>query len=172
MDFEKLITERYSVRNFKQEHLPKEVTDKILEAAHKAPTGCNFQPQRILVLNTDESIEKLKGCTKCHFNAPTAMLVCHNKDESWKRVYDGALSSPVDASIVATYIMLAAQNEGVGTCWVMYFDPKKMCETFNIPENIEPTALMVMGYPADDAKPIDMHYKFRDINETVFYDEF
>ena len=85
MDFEKLITERYSVRSFRQEHLPEDVTDKILAAAHKAPTGCNYQPQRILVLNTDASIEKLRACTKCHFNAPAAMLVCHNKDESWKK---------------------------------------------------------------------------------------
>ena len=172
MDYEKIISERYSVRSFKREHLPQEITDKILAAAHKAPTGCNYQPQRILVLNTDESIEKLSRCTKCHFNAPTAMLVCHNKDESWKRVYDGALSSAVDATIVATYIMLAAQNEGVGTCWVMHFDPKAMCETFNIPENIEPTALIVMGYPSDDAKPLELHYKFRDMRETVIYDEF
>ena len=56
MDFEKLIDERYSVRNFKSEHLEQTVIDKILEASHKAPTGCNYQPQRILVLNTDESI--------------------------------------------------------------------------------------------------------------------
>lgn len=66
----------------KPEHLPQETINKILEAGHKAPTGCNYQPQRILVLNTDETIAKLKECTKCHFNAPTAMLVCHNKDES------------------------------------------------------------------------------------------
>ena len=99
MEFEKLIEERYSVRSFKPEHLPKTVIDKILDAGHKAPTGCNFQPQRILVLNTDEAIEKLKGCTKCHFGAPTAMLICHNSDESWKRVYDGALSSPDDVKI-------------------------------------------------------------------------
>lgn len=172
MDFEKLIDERYSVRNFKSEHLEQTVIDKILEAGHKAPTGCNYQPQRILVLNTDESIEKLKECTKCHFNAPTAMLVCHNRDESWKRVYDGALSSPVDAVIVTTYMMLAAQNEGVGTCWVMHFDPDKMCETFSIPENIEPVALLVMGYPSDDAKPLDLHFKSRPIDETVIYDSF
>ena len=81
MDFEQLIAERYSVRSYKPEHLPQAVIDKILEAGHKAPTGCNYQPQRILVLNTDESIAKLKECTKCHFNAPTAMLVCHNKEE-------------------------------------------------------------------------------------------
>lgn len=172
MDFEKLIDERYSVRKFKSEHLEQTVIDKILEAGHKAPTGCNYQPQRILVLNTDESIEKLKECTKCHFNAPTAMLVCHNRDESWKRMYDGALSSPVDAVIVTTYMMLAAQNEGVGTCWVMHFDPAKMCETFSIPVNVEPVALLVMGYPSDDAKPLDLHFKSRPIDETVTYDSF
>ncbi len=172
MDFEKLIAERYSVRSFKSEHLPKEIIDKILEAGHKAPTGCNFQPQRILVLNTDESIAKLKNCTKCHFNAPTAMLVCHNKSESWVRKYDGALSSSVDAAIVTTHMMLAAQNNGVGTCWVMHFDPAAMGESFNIPDNVEPVALLVMGYPADDAKPLDMHFAFRPIEETVLYETF
>ena len=172
MDFESLIDARYSVRNFKPEHLPQVVVDKILAAGHKAPTGCNYQPQRILVLNTDESMEKLKGCTKCHFNAPTALLICHNKDESWKRVYDGALSSPVDATIVTTYMMLAAQNEGVGSCWVMHFNPTAMREQFHIPDHIEPVALLVLGYPSDNAKPIDMHFAFRPMDETVCYDEF
>lgn len=172
MEFEKLIKERFSVRSFKQEHLSQDILDKILTAGHIAPTGCNFQPQRVLVLNTDEAIEKLKTCTKCHFNAPTALLVCHNKEESWKRVYDGALSSPVDAVIVATHMMLAAQNEGVGSCWVMHFNPEAMKNTFNIPENIEPVALLVMGYPANDAKPLDMHTKYRNIDETVVYESF
>ncbi len=172
MDFERLIEDRYSVRSFKSEHLPQAVIDKIIAAGHKAPTGCNYQPQRILVLNTDASIEKLKTCTKCHFNAPTALLVCHNANESWKRVYDGALSSPVDASIVTTYMMLAAQNEGVGSCWVMHFNPTAMREQFHIPEHIEPVALLVLGYPSDTSKPIDMHFAFRPTEETVFYDTF
>lgn len=172
MDFEQLITDRYSVRSFKAEHLPQEVISKILEAGRKAPTGCNYQPQRILVLNTDASIAKLKNCTKCHFNAPTAILVCHNRDESWVRKYDGALSSPVDAVIVATHMMLAAQNEGVGTCWVMHFDPAAMRDSFNIPNHIEPIALLIMGYPSKDAKPLNMHFATRPMEEIVFYDEF
>lgn len=172
MDFEKLITERYSVRKFKPEHLNQTVIDKILEASRKAPTGCNYQPQRILVLNTDESIKKSKECTKCHFNAPTAMVVCHNKEESWVRKYDGALSSPVDAVIVTTYLMLACRNNGVGTCWVMHFDPAAMRKSYNIPDNVEPIALLVMGYPSDDAKPLDLHFLTRPIDETVFYDTF
>jgi len=172
MDFERVISERYSVRSFKQEHLPQIVIDKILEAGHKAPTGCNYQPQRILVLNTDESIANLKNCTKCHFDAPTAMLICHNKEESWTRKYDGALSSPIDAAIVATHMMLAAQNEGIGTCWVMHFDPAAMREVFNIPQNVEPTALLVMGYPSEDAKPLDLHFQSRPMEETVIYEKF
>ena len=172
MEFEKLISERYSVRSFTSEHLPQAVIDRILQAGHLAPTGCNYQPQRILVLNTDESIAKLKSCTKCHFHAPTAMLVCYNRAESWVRKYDGALSSPVDAAIVTTHMMLAAKNEGVGSCWVMHFDPFALREHFHIPEQVEPLALLVMGYPSADAKPLDLHFQSLPIHETVFYEDF
>ena len=172
MEFEKLIAERYSVRKFKPEHLPKEKIDCILAAAHFAPTGCNKQPQRILVFNTDEAMEKLRPCTKCHFNAPTAMLICHNTEESWRRVYDGALSSPVDAAIVTTHMMLAAHNAGVGSCWVMHFDPAAMKAAFAIPAGIEPLALLVLGYPAEDARPMDFHTAYRPLDEVVVYDSF
>ena len=172
MEFEKVITERYSVRKFRDIALSEEDVKSILSAAHKAPTGCNLQPQRILVLNTPESIKKIKNCTKCHFNAPSAMLVCSNRDESWTRPYDGEKSAPVDAAIVATHMMLKAYDIGVGSCWVMHFDPKAMRETFNIPENIIPVALLVMGYPAEDSAPFEMHSKFRPIEDVVFYDSF
>lgn len=172
MEFNNVIKERFSVRKFKSQHLEQNVIDKILSAGHIAPTGCNNQPQRILVLNTDESLNKLKNCTKCHFNAPCAFLICYNQDETWKRPYDGAMSAPVDAAIVTTHIMLEAQNIGVGTCWVMHFDPLKMKETFCIPENIEPVALLVAGYPHEEAEPSEMHAKCRPIDEVVFYDTF
>lgn len=172
MEYEKLIADRFSVRSFKNEHLKQEIIDKILKAGHLSPTGCNFQPQRILVMNTDDSLNKLKSCTKCHFDAPTAMLVCYNKDESWVRKYDGALSAPFDAAIVATHMMLMAHSLGVGCCWVMHFDPTAMRNEFNIPENIEPAALLLMGNPSDDAAPIGMHSQYRPIDDIVKYDTF
>ena len=172
MEFERLIAERYSVRSFRPEHLPQEVIDRILAVGHKAPTGCNYQPQRILVLNTDEAMEKLRSCTRCHFDAPSAMLVCHNRAESWKRPYDGALSSSVDAAIVATHMMLAAHNIGVGSCWVMHFNPSAMRQSFGIPDEVEPTALLVMGYPSEDAHPLALHEQYRPMDEVVYYDHF
>ena len=172
MNFFELAEERYSVRKFKNEHLEQSIVDKILKAGHLAPTGCNNQPQRILVLNNDSSIEKLKKCTKCHFDAPTAMLVCYNKDECWTRKYDGKTCGVADACIVTTHMILAAFEMGVGSTWVMHFDPRAMRATFSIPQNIEPVALLVMGYPSEDAKPADFHSQFRPLEEVVVYDAF
>ena len=172
MDFLKFAAERYSVRSFEGKHLEQEVIDKILACGHVAPTGCNRQPQRILVLNSDDAIQALKGCTKCHFDAPTAVLICYDQTDSWVRKYDGALSAPVDAAIVTTHMMLMAHSLGVGCCWVMHFDPAAMRQAFDIPEELIPTALLVMGYPAKDAGPLDMHEATRPLDEVVFYDRF
>ena len=172
MEFEKLIRERYSVRSFKPAPVSKKDLDTILAAGHAAPTGCNKQPQRILVLNTEESITLLRGCTRSHFGAPCALLICHNKNESWVRPYDGALASPVDAAIVTTHMMLAAHNIGVGSCWVMHFNPDAVREAFRIPEAFEPVALLLLGYPAEDASPKHYHNEFRPMDEVVYYGHF
>ena len=172
MDFLELAADRYSVRKFKDIPVETEIINKILKAGHLAPTGCNYQPQKILVLNTKTALEKLIGCTKCHFNAPLAMLVCYDKNECWERKYDGALSGGIDASIVTTHMMLEAHQIGIGSTWIMHFNPFAMREAFNVPENLEMTALLVMGYPAEDSAPIEMHSKFRPENEIVFYESF
>ena len=100
------------------------------------------------------------------------MIVCYNKNETWKRPYDGAISAPIDASIVATYMMLEAQNLGIGSCWVMHFDPSALKNSFNIPDYIEPLAILVLGIKHDDAFPSEMHTKFRPIDEIIFYETF
>lgn len=172
MSFYELAKERYSVRKFTDEPVSEELVEKILRAGEIAPTGCNNQPQRILVINTPESIEKLRKCTKCHFFAPTAMLVCYNKEECWYRPYDNAPSGPIDASIVTTHMMLAAAELGIGTTWVMHFIPEAVKKEFSVPDNIEPIALLVMGHPAPDAAPYPGHSVFRAESEIVFYDHF
>jgi len=169
MSFYELAKSRFSVRKFKNEPLSKEIIDKILAYGNIAPTGCNLQPQKIYVINTENALNKLKNCTKCHFNAPCAMLVCFDKKACWTRKYDGQQSGIVDASIVTTHMMLGAWEEGIGSCWVMHFDPFKMREAFSIPENLEPVALLVMGKPAPDATPLDMHEECKPLDETVIY---
>ncbi len=172
MDFLKLAQERYSVRSFQPQPVEENTLKQILKAGHLAPTACNLQPQRILVLPTLEDTKRLANCTKCHFDAPSALLICYEKDECWKRKYDGKPSGEIDASIVATHMMLAAASLGVGSTWVMHFDPAAMRKEFQIPETIEPVALLVMGYPAEDAEPYPGHSQFRPMEETLIYHSF
>ncbi|MDE7361443.1 MAG: nitroreductase family protein [Oscillospiraceae bacterium] len=171
-DFLALAAARYSVRSFLDKPVERNVIDKLLQAALLAPTACNRQPQRILVVNSGDDIQRLRKCTECHFNAPTAMLVCYDKDECWVRGYDGKNSGDIDASIVATHIMLAAADLGLGTTWVMHFIPEAVRCEFELPDNIEPTALLVMGYPAEGAEPSPLHAKSKPIDEIAVYGKF
>ena len=85
MDFLQLAENRYSVRKFTECPVEREIIDKILRAGTLAPTAKNLQPQRILVMDTQETLEKLDRATKCRFGAPAAMLVCYDRDVCWKR---------------------------------------------------------------------------------------
>ena len=115
MDLMNLLKERYSVRNFSDKKVEKEKINAILDAGRLAPTAVNFQPQRILVLESEQSLANLKECTRYHFEAPLAFLICYDNTVSWKRAYDNKDMGEVDASIVATQMMLEITNLGLGT---------------------------------------------------------
>lgn len=166
-NFLTLAESRFSVRSFSDKKVEKEVIEKILHAGQVAPTACNYQPQRIYVIESEEGIEKLRKCTPCHFIAPLAMLVCYDKDECWKRSFDGKVSGDIDASIVATHMMLEAAELGVGSTWVMHYIPEAVKVEFELPENLESTVLLVMGYPKEDAQPNPLHFRNKPLEETV-----
>ena len=169
MNFLELAKSRYSVRKFDDRPIEQEKLDLILEAGNVAPTGCNYQPQRIYVVRSQDKIEKLNALSKCIFGAKTVLLFTYNADEDWKNPLESGVHSGIqDVSIVATHIMLAAWENGIGTCWVNYFANSKLEKELGLPENERAVLLMPIGYPADDAKPLEkMHGVYKDIDETV-----
>lgn len=169
--FLQLASERYSVRKFESKPIPKELIEQVLKAGHVAPTACNNQPQRIIVVQSEEALQKLRKCTECHFHAPCALIVCYDKARCWVRSYDGKTSGDIDAAIVTTHMMLQAQALGLGTTWVMYFIPDAVRAEFALPEDVEPVAILVLGYPAKDAKVFPGHLQYRDESEIVSYNE-
>lgn len=172
MDFLELVKERYSVRKFSSKKVEKEKLDMVLEAGRLAPTAVNFQPQRILVIDSEENLELLKSCTTYHFHAPMALLVCYDTTVSWKRSYDKQDMGAVDASIVTTQMMLQATALGLGTTWVGHFDPEAIRRTFQIPDYLIPVALLPLGYPREDCVPHQLHDSRYDMNHTVFFNSF
>lgn len=168
LDFLDLVEERFSVRSFTNEPVPENSLNRILHAAHMAPTAVNAQPQKLYVIQSREALEKLKICTPCHFNAPLAILVCYDRNESWRRPFDGQDSGFMDASIVATHMMLQVYTEGMGCTWVMHFNPDAIHEQFGIPEEHVPVCLLPMGFPGPKAKPASGHLSVRPMAENVF----
>lgn len=160
---------RYSVRSFSDRPVEREKIDIILQAGQSAPTACNRQPQKILVLNGKDSLALWQKCTACHFNEQLVMIVCYDRDQSWKREHDGQDSGFVDASIVTTHMMLEAAELGVGSTWVMYFIPEAVRTEFKLPDNIVPVSALVMGYASGDAKPSPRHASRKPLAETVEY---
>ncbi|MDE6092107.1 MAG: nitroreductase family protein [Ruminococcus sp.] len=170
MDFMELAKTRYSVRKFDDRPIEKETLDIILEAGNVAPTGCNYQPQRIYVVQSEEKIAKLNELSKCIFGAKTVLIFTYNKDEEWKNPLENGVHSGVqDVSIVASHIMLEAWELGVGTCWVNYFANSKLEKELGLPENECAVLLMPMGYPAEDSVPLKLHKECKAIDETVRY---
>lgn len=167
MDLIELLKERYSARKFSGVKVEKEKIDKILEAGRLSPTAVNFQPQRIFVLESDDALQKLKNCTKFHFDAPLAMIICYDNLVSWKRKYDMHDMGEVDASIVATNMMLEITELGLGTTWVGHFDPEALVREFELSSNLIPVAIFPIGYPSEDCEPNPRHFERLDLNETV-----
>ena len=169
MDFLELAENRFSVRQFSDKKVERDVIEKILRAGQVAPTACNFQPQRVFVIESEEALEKLRKCTMSHFHAPLAFLVCYDKKECWKREYDGKPSGEIDAAIVCTHMMLEAASLGVGSTWVMHYIPEAVEVEFELPDGLESTALLVMGYPKEGLAPGPLHSKVKPLTDTVMF---
>ena len=168
MSFLELAKARYSVRSFQDRPIEEEHLNLILEAGRVAPTACNFQPQRIYVARSAEAREKLASVCRCTFGAPVILVVCYDRERDWKnKLLPGYESGETDAAIVCTHMMLEAFELGIGSCWVGYFNPQTVAETLGLPENITVSALLPMGYPAEDAQPLPLHSQFRDFGDTI-----
>lgn len=170
MDFLELAKERYSVRKMKPEKIKKEDLDKILEAARLSPTAKNMQRERLLVIDTEEGIEKIKKCTSCDFGATTIVVISYEKDDEQNESEFSRKYGLIDTGIVATHMCLEATNLGLGTTMVGLFDRELTKQLFNIPKKYQPELLLPIGYI--DRKPSILHARRKPIEEITQYNEY
>lgn len=155
MNFQELIRARYSVRAYKPDPVEEDKLARILEAARQAPTAANRQAFRIIVLPTkgrEADLRRVYG-RDWFTQAPLVLAVCALPAEGWVRKADGWNAAEVDATIAMTHIVLAAAEEGLGTCWIAAFDPAAAKEVLGLPADVIPSAFTPLGYPADSPAP-------------------
>ncbi|WP_373266712.1 nitroreductase family protein [Hungatella hathewayi] len=172
MNFLDNAKKRYSVRSYKSQKVEQEKLDLILEAARVAPTAANLQPVRLIVVQEKEGLAKIEKAANI-YNAPLAVIVCADHSTAWTRPFDKKQTGDIDASILTDHMMLQASELGLGTVWVCYFKPDILSQEFNLPANLEPVNILVIGYADEEPADPDRHGKTRiPLDTLVAYEKF
>jgi nitroreductase len=165
MELYDVINNRRSIRKYLSEPVEQEKLDRIWQAIQVAPTACNYQPFRFLLVQSDDlrnRIEEVlrmgsdgKGKMSMHWvmKAPHVVIGLGNKQTAWKR-FDGTPSHVIDVAIAMEHLVLAAANEGLGTCWVCAYNQESLHEVLGLTPEWEAVALTPLGYPNHVPKDI------------------
>jgi len=154
MEFSELIRRRYSVRTYRPVPVEDEKLQAVLEAARLAPTAANRQAFQIIVIHTAGREAELKRIYKADFftQAPILLAIVTLPAKNWVR-RDGYNYHYLDAGIVMDHLVLAATDQGLGTCWIGAFDPEEARRVLGLPKDVEPVAFTPLGYAADQPQP-------------------
>ena len=170
MELLEIAKKRFSVRNYTNQKVEPEKLNKILEAAHVAPTAANLQPVHMIVAQSEEALAKI-GMAANVYGAPLAIIVCADHSKAWTRPFDNKQTTDIDASILTDHMMLQATELGLGTVWVCFFKPDVIKKEFQLPDNLEPINILAIGYGKGIAEDSERHSETRiPMEELVSYD--
>lgn len=152
MEFNDVIHKRESIRSYDPDKpVDRNTLNRILEAGRIAPSASNYQPWEFWVVTSKEMLDKVKPCyTRQWINdAPHILVVSGDMDNAWERS-DGFNSLQTDLAIAMHQIVLAATNEGVGSCWVTNFNPAMLRAAMGFKESVKVFGISPLGYPRAD----------------------
>lgn len=151
MEFKELSTLRFSTRKFTEERVSKADIDYIMECVRLAPSACNKQPWKFLLLTSDEAKASIRKCYDRPWftTAPMYVLCLKNTKGCWVRQEDGKAHGDIDLGIAVEHLCLAAADRGLGTCWVCNYDVSAVNQLFHI-EGFDAVAIIPVGHIAED----------------------
>jgi nitroreductase len=155
MEYYELITNRETIRNYDpQKQVPKEILKRILNAGRMAPSAANRQPWTFYLVSSPEKLREVKESYAREWfqDTPHVLIVTGDKTKSWTRPYDGYNSIETDLAIAMDHMVLAAENEGVATCWIIAFDYDKLSKAIGLKENEVVYCITPLGYPKAEFK--------------------
>jgi nitroreductase len=149
MDFYDLVKNRESVRDYDPDRpIDQNILNRILNAGRLAPSAANRQPWTFLLVSSKEKLEKVRACYKKLWfqQAPHILILIGDKTKSWVRSYDGYNSIETDLTIAMDHIILAAEYENIGTCWIEAYDPRILSTAIGLKENEVVFSITPLGY--------------------------
>ncbi len=165
------IQKRQSIRKYLEDPIPEQALLRVLEAARLAPSGKNLQPWKFIVVKDKALREELARASAGQFfmaRAPLIIVACGFPDNCYARMGRYMKSWPVDVAIALEHLILQAQEEGLGTCWIGSFEEQEVKSILKIPEEVKVLALTPLGFPAE--RPASRGRK--SLDEIVSYDRY
>ncbi len=159
--FLKLVSGRRSVRRYKPLPVEKEKLLACLEAVRLAPSACNAQPYKFVVVYDPALKEKLAEAafsgvySQCRFAAQAGALVVvlaqKGKFTAWlgNQVRDTNFRL-MDIGIAGEHFALAAEEQGLATCWLGWFNAKAAARAINAPAGCKAEVMFSVGYADED----------------------
>jgi nitroreductase len=163
MTFQELINLRQSVRKYSETPVEREKIEKIIDAVHIAPSACNSQPWKIIIIDEPElknevakaTFSKTISFNKFTIEAPVIAVLVIEKAKLIAQI-GGSIKDmeypKIDIGIAAAHFCLQAAELGLGTCMIGWFDEKKIRQLLKIPEKRKIGLVITLGYPSADYK--------------------
>jgi len=157
MEVFEAVKTRRSVREFQKKAIPEGIVDKLIEALIWAPSAGNLQSRKFyFVFNEKIKKDLAEAALGQDFitNAPLVVVGCTDDKIAWRYGERGKnLYSICDVSASIQNIMLVAEENNLGTCWVGAFDEKEVARILDLPNNLRPIVIVPVGYPAKKPSP-------------------
>ena len=169
MDFETILKNRRSIRDFQNKEVPLPILKEIIQDTCLAPTASNGQPCRFIIIRNRDCIKKLSNESKKSLlddldrnpNLPLKQYEAALRDERFNVFYNApclvlfvgpkdVYSLDVDCGLTVAYFMFSATSRGLGTCWIglgAHVRDKKILDEIGVPSGCRIVAPIIIGYP-------------------------
>lgn len=179
ISFLELVKKRQSDRAYLDKPVEKEKLERIIEAGRLAPSACNAQPWKFIVVTNHE--KRMKIADACsnralgmnHFSKQAPVqLVLVEEEANFTSRFGGLVKQihypHLDLGIVASHICLAATDEGIGSCMMGWLNEKKIRSILDIPGNKKVVLVILLGYSTQSQR----EKKRKSIGEIVGWDHY
>lgn len=174
-----LIKSRQSDRKYSEKPVEKDKLNRILEAGRMAPSACNAQPWKFIVVDNPELLGKLAEAASAKLlgmnmfvaQAPLMIVIVRESPNFTSKI--GATIknkdySLIDIGIASENICLQAKAEGIGSCMLGWFDEKMVKNILEIPRSKRVELIITLGYSMSDKR----EKRRKPAEETVAYNKY
>jgi nitroreductase len=174
-----LIISRQSDRKYSDKPVEKEKLERIIEAGRMAPSACNAQPWKFIVVTeplligriAEAASAKLIGMNTFVSQAPVQIIIVREKPNMSSKI-GGTIKnkdySVIDIGIASENICLQARAEGLGSCIIGWFDEKMLRKLLDIPRSKRVELIITIGYSLSDHR----EKKRKPPEETISYNRY